>query len=69
MSAVKHSQRSKVRLICLILTMKQKTTQRRITMAQTTKFKNSKAEESSIEVAVILREHIDTYQQTYPLFP
>jgi len=38
-------------------------------MAQTTKFKNSRVEESSIEVADILREHIDTYQQTYPLFP
>jgi hypothetical protein len=38
-------------------------------MAQTTKLKNSKAEASSIEVADILSEHIDTYQQTYPLFP
>ena len=38
-------------------------------MVQTTKFKNSRAEASSIEVADILREHIDTYQQTYPLFP
>ena len=38
-------------------------------MAQTTKFKNSKIEASSIEVADILREHIDKYQQTYPLSP
>ena len=38
-------------------------------MAQTTKFKNSEVEKFSIEVADILREHIDTYQQTYPLFP
>ena len=38
-------------------------------MIQTTKFKNSKVEESSIEVADILREHIDKYQQSYPLFP
>jgi hypothetical protein len=38
-------------------------------MAQINKIKNSKAEESSIEVADILREHIDKYQQTYPLFP
>jgi len=38
-------------------------------MAQTTKFKNSRVEASSIEVADILRKHIDKYQQTYPLFP
>jgi len=38
-------------------------------MIQTTKFKNSKVEASSIEVADVLREHIDRYQQTYPLFP
>ena len=38
-------------------------------MTQIIKFKNRKLEASSIEVADILSEHIDKYQQTYPLFP